>query len=404
MNGELHEKLFVFLHDDLSIILLPTLFAFSMVKTGSYHRKVFVEKKNGFVNVEFKVKSITYNTINEIASQLFSYISWVQQYSIGKHQISLENHYNFPEILINHYVNEVLVKEAKKGSTSAEHAVMALDAYYTWLAKTGIGTVKNIYIKPTAIVAARKNSRRRNVIKYLTPRLRSEYYRECDSLLDECILRAGGGLGIRSCENRGFFLNDFSYGHIERKGLMTLFKEAELHPEKQVFEYFLSGEFSKSKGQKGGESRYLYLSRDLLLRFKLYFDTERSKSNKNTFFLTSSCAWEGYPIGPRQGTNIFNKVKKKLLIKQKKGLIQPGIQIVDEEQSYHLLRHSAGTDCFYDLCERNNIQVDDVTTHSAVMLEVAKLLGHALTGRYGPETTKLYIRLTREKLSLEEEL
>jgi hypothetical protein len=106
-------------------------------------------------------------------------------------------------------------------------------------------------------------------------RLRSEYYRESPSLLVECVLRAGGQMGVRSCENRGFVLNDFAYMGKKHKGLRSIFECMESNPEQLTFEYVLRGEFSKAKPNNDGESRTLEFSRETLSHFKEYFDQSR---------------------------------------------------------------------------------------------------------------------------------
>lgn len=401
LNGDKHESVYVFLHPDQSLVLLPTLFILSIINEGGYSKSKTIIDEDGFTQTQLKFESVAPVTINTIAQKLFSFLLWVEEYSRGKQHISLLTHHNFTEDIVNFYINRVQINDKELGESPVEQSIMALNAYYLWLSEVGLTSALKARIKPKYRKIAKSQNKSKTVIKYLTARLRSEYYRECNSLQQECILRAGGDLGIRTSENQGFLLNDFYYGKVKRKGLKSLFADLNNNPDQQSFEYFLSGHYSKAKPGKGGESRTLYFSRDLLELFESYHANERPKSNSNSFFLTNSNAHYGQPIGPKQGTNIFKIVKDKLLIKQKLGLIEEGIQIVEGEQSYHLLRHSFGTDIFHDLCIESGTPVDNVTTYSAIMLEVAKLLGHSLEGKDGPKTTKRYIRLAHEKMSLE---
>jgi len=401
LNNEKHEVIYVFLYPDQSLVLLPTLFLYSVVNEGGYSVINKITDDDGFKQSRFEFQSVAPDTINTIAQKLISYLTWVETYSLDHQHISVFTHHNFPEDIINYYVNEVLVKERQLGENSVSQSVMALNAYYLWLCEVGLTTEIRARVKPKNKDLAKSQNKKKTAIQYLTCRLRSEYYRECESLQQECILRAGGELGIRTCENRGFLLDDYYYGKVKRKGLKSLFDELQANPNQQTFEYYLCGHYTKAKPGQGGESRTLYFSRDLLELFEKYSDAERPESESNSFFLTNSKAYFGKAIGPKQGTNVFKIIRDKLVKKQEAGLIEEGIQLIESEQSYHFLRHSFGTDKFHELTIEKGISIDDVTTYSAVMLEVAKLLGHSLKGKNGPETTRRYIRLAHEKASLE---
>ena len=66
-------------------------------------------------------------------------------------------------------------------------------------------------------------------------------------------------------------------------------------------------------------------------------------------------------------------------------------QTLEEGHVYHNLRHSFGTDIFYEECRRNGKEIDSITTESAVYIETARLMGHKVDAKYGNQTTKTYI-------------
>ena len=166
------------------------------------------------------------------------------------------------------------------------------------------------------------------------------------------------------------------------------------NPNKEEFEYYLQGKFSKSKRFSGGESRMLYFHRGLLERFKEYFDRERPQSKKQTFFLNDpyNGKGRGSPISQARPGKVFKEVRTKVIEMQKKSLLNPEDQRLEHDHTGHVLRHSFGTDKFYQFAEDANIRIDDVTTTSGVYLAVAVFLGHSVNDRSAPQTTKQYIR------------
>jgi integrase len=77
---------------------------------------------------------------------------------------------------------------------------------------------------------------------------------------------------------------------------------------------------------------------------------------------------------------------------KKNGLLNPEDQMLEEDHTGHVLRHSFGTDNFYKFSEEANVRIDDVTTTSSIYLAVARLMGHSADARSAPQTTKRYIR------------
>jgi len=235
--------------------------------------------------------------------------------------------------------------------------------------------------------------RSRTAVKYLTPELRSILYRNTDSLRDELLLRGGGELGLRSKENQGLLLEDFMLGNKKHLGFKSLFLEMDQHPEQMEFKYCLQGQHTKApRNAGGGESRTLYIHRSLLERYKHYYETERPQSTSNTLLLNFSDSNYGTPIAENAASRAFTRIKKKVLELQRNDALPTDGQMLENDHTGHVLRHSFGTDKFYDASKENRVKIDSVTPTSAVYLLVAKLMGHNAKDGKAPETTKTYIR------------
>ncbi|OQK43059.1 hypothetical protein XM75_u0207 [Vibrio vulnificus] len=81
-----------------------------------------------------------------------------------------------------------------------------------------------------------------------------------------------------------------------------------------------------------------------------------------------------------------------------------GYQTLDEANVYHHLRHSFGTDIFYDLCVAAKKNYESITTESRVYIETARRLGHKVGGKHANQTTKIYIHACGERAALLREL
>jgi hypothetical protein len=130
----------------------------------------------------------------------------------------------------------------------------------------------------------------------------------------------------------------------------------------------------------------------LLERFKEYYDRERPDSASDTLLLSNAPANKGASVAENAASRAFTEAKKQVLEKQVNNELPPFGQALEEDHTHHLLRHSFGTDKFYDACKKHRVQIDDVTTTSAVYLLVAALMGHNAAGDKAPQTTKTYIR------------
>ena len=223
-------------------------------------------------------------------------------------------------------------------------------------------------------------------MKYLLPASRELIYRNADSLLEEVVLRNGGELGCRAKENQGFLLNDQKIGNKKEKGLLTLFKQLDMQPDQTEFKYYLSSLYTKY-----GRARILYIPRHLLEKMKRYYTEVRPESDSNQLLLSSSNNSYGQPISKKFASEIFLKIKLKVMDKMEyMPTLYARIQDISLS-TYHHLRHSFGTDIFYELCKGQNKYYESITTTSAVYLETARRLGHKVDGRNSPEVTKRYI-------------
>ncbi|MBO1927374.1 site-specific integrase [Thiomicrorhabdus sp. 6S2-11] len=384
----------IFMAQDLSVLLLPTFFSMAVNRYGVVWKRVKVDGEHGFSKTFYKEEEVTETTIANITNRLERFLNWVIEYSQLSEYVSLDNHHNLPEDLLNHYINDVLIEELKSGEHSIDHHLMALRDYYNYLSMTGFTDAKDIRVKPRLKATVKRNTKQRTAVKYLTPELRSILYQNTNSIKDELLLRTGGELGLRSKENQGLLLADFQIGTKRYSGFLSLFSELESNPDKTEFTYYLQGKFTKApRGSAGGgNGRMLYLHRTLLERFKEYYDRERPDSASDTLLVSNAPSNIGEPVSKNSASRAFTTVKKKVLKKQLNNDLPPLGQALEEDHTHHVLRHSFGTDKFYDACKEQRVQIDDVTTTSAVYLLVAALMGHNAAGDKAPATTKTYIR------------
>lgn len=384
---------------DLSVLLLPTFFSMAVNRTGVIWKRVKRDDENGFSQTLYKEEEVTETTIANITNKLERFLNWVIEYSQSSEYVSLDNHHNLPENLLNHYINDVLIEERKSGQHSIDHHLMALRDYYNYLSITGFTDAKDIRVKPRLKATIKRNTNQRTAVKYLTPELRSILYKHTNSIKDELLLRTGGELGLRSKENTGLLLSDFQIGAKRYSGFLSLFSQLESNPEQRGFNYYLKGQFTKApRGSGGGgKGRILYIHRTLLERFKEYYDRERPDSASDTLLVSNAFGNKGAPVAENAASRAFTEAKKKVLEKQINNQLPPQGQALEEDHTHHVLRHSFGTDKFYDACKQYRVQIDDVTPTSGVYLHVAALMGHNAVGDKAPVTTKTYIRSAQIK-------
>lgn len=199
--------------------------------------------------------------------------------------------------------------------------------------------------------------------------------------------------GLRTKENQGLLLNNFTINGNTYKGLLSLFKDMDSDEDKMEFTFRLQGLFSKGFNGKGGKSRDIFIHRSLLQAIRDYWVEERPISKSDHLFLNQQKGnTQSEVISHDRATVAFSTIRDRILYDQSMSKLNQDWQVLDKDHSYHILRHSYGTDKFYELSEDAGLLVDDVSPTSQVYLAVAALLGHTLTGRYAAKATQTYIR------------
>ena len=397
----------IFFRKDLSVLELPSYFVNAVSKHSVIWDITERARQDGFTEHVFTENNVSQTTISSIENSLRQYLNWVNIEAEKAVPDAIDKHHNFPQSIINSYLNDYLIEEKHMGEHSVAQHLIALRAYYTYLAMTGFTTAVSIYIKPDLKKTARENTNSRGAVQYISPKLRSVLYRNTNCIRDELLLKTGAELGLRTKENLGLLVNDFKHGNKVYSGFKSLFAELDIYPDKIEFEYFLAGKFVKEpRGSGGGIGRMLYIHRSLLLRFQKYYKTERpqpKESAKNSLFLTNSKGLRGAKIPLNAGTTAFRQVRLRVMGSQKKGFLKGTMQSLEQDHTYHVLRHTFGTDLFYNLSKRNRMPFDDITTTSQVYLTVAERMGHNAADERAPATTRKYIRSCHIKEAFENE-
>jgi integrase len=388
-NDKEYNRHWIYLDDENTPLILPCIYARYTTERGlSVELK---SKKNRISNqTEHFFEEVEIGNDGQYVrgNQLGLFLDWVDFQAKSGSSISITSHTALPQDVINEYINFHLIEKECKSEVVVKKAVYSLKCYYNWLHYFFDNNYKNIGVFASHRALARANNKEGLLVKYLLPATRELLYRRTDTLLGEIILRNGGDLGCRTSENQGFLLNDFTAGKKKHKGILNLFKELDSKPEKEEFKYHLSSLYTKY-----GRSRTLYIPRELLKKMRRYYDKERPQTDSNHLFVSNSNNnSKGQCISTEFGSTIFHKVLKMTIQDMKEN---PGIyssfQTLEEGHVYHHLRHSFGTDIFYEECRKNGKEVDSITTESAVYIETARRLGHKVDSRYAAETTKKYI-------------
>ncbi|GEA51149.1 hypothetical protein VIN01S_19530 [Vibrio inusitatus NBRC 102082] len=386
-NDKKLNRHYVYLDDDLNPIILPCLFArYTQVHNFRVDSNSYQDETSNKINFNLIEKEIGPDASYKICNNLGRFLEWVNNYNSIDH-VNVYTHTALPDLIINEYVNEFLIGECSKSEAVVNQAVNSITSYYNWLSLFFGNKYKYIGVKTAFRAAARNNNKSSLVINYLLPQTREIIYRNTNTLLQEIVLRNGGELGCRTMENRGFLLNDFKANQINHNGILSLFEQLESNHSQKEFKYHLPSLYTKY-----GRSRILYIPQELLQKMKQYYDLERPKSNSNHLLIASSGKTKGQCIDRSFGSNTFLSVTRKVMEKINSGdYLYSEMQNITEENVYHHLRHSFGTDIFYNLCEGQNKSYESITTTSAVYIETARRLGHKVDGMYANETTKRYI-------------
>lgn len=396
ISDKLQGGRWVYLYDDDVPVLLPCLYSRYTHITGFsvVYKKKRVETTGSFEFL-FEEVEIGDSAKYERGQQLGLFLEWVDEYD--HRSVTLAWHSAIPAELINEYINEHLIVNLQKSEVVVKKAINSLRSYYNWLAYFFDAKYKKIFMFSEYRALARANNKSNLIVKYILPATRELLYRCSDSLLEEIVLRNGGELGCRTSENRGFYLDNFQADGKMREGLLSLFKKAKCCPAQDEFKYHLP-----SFCAKYGSSRTLYISSAQLQLMECYYNTERPESASNHLLVSNSRNHtKGNVISKRYGSATFSKILKKLLkVMSENPQAYSGHQTLDEANVYHHLRHSFGTDIFYEQCVAAKKNYESITTESRVYLETARRLGHKTDGKYANQTTKTYIHACGQRAAL----
>jgi len=380
--------------DDIPVIF-PTLFSMSMNKNGSIcEQKKVVSKDTDEIEAIIKEREISQSTINLYESVLLQFLHYAEQQSkLDSKLPNVHMHTHATSEFINTYLNNYLILEQEKGIHTVNQAISVLTSYYIYLSNFKITDTKNLYIYPKLRKITQKNVKRNRAYSYIQKSTRTMMLLECKTLRDELLLRFGYETGLRTLENTSLFLNDFTYAKKPEKGFLSLFGELK-QESKEVFEYLLT--ITKARRSEGSPARKIYIPRALLEKCHEYYLTERPESKSNSLFVSYEKNRSGNAITDKLATRIFGEVRDRLLSSSVDNDI-----ILHEENSYHHLRHTFGTEKFHELCR--GIPHHAITEGHAVVTEIARLMGHKINKKeHAQEVTMRYIRsvdfmLTAEK-------
>ncbi|MGR5300060.1 site-specific integrase [Vibrio alfacsensis] len=404
VNDKTHNRHWIYLDDNDVPLLLPCLYNRYTTLNGLsvVYEKVKNPETDQF-DFQFKEIEIGEDAQYVRGEKVGVFLEWLEDYSKGSDHplLTLANHTALPAEYMNTFINEHLVHTIEASEVVVNRAVMSLQSYYNWLSCFFDMPYKKIFLYSENRELVRSNSKSKLIIKYLLPATRQLLYANTNSLLEEIVLRNGGELGCRTQENQGFYLQDFKADGSTQKGLLSLFKEMADNPDKEEFEYHLASFYAKY-----GSKRKLYIERAHLNLMKRYYEQERPKTDSIQFLVSSSPNDTfGTGIGKQYGTQLFSRVLKKVRkLIQENPEAYAGYQELDKALSYHHLRHSFGTDIFYEACQKAKKSYESITTESAVYIETARRLGHKVDSRYSNQTTKVYIHACGQREQLLKEV
>ncbi|WP_157829002.1 site-specific integrase [Colwellia sp. 75C3] len=389
------ERFVSFVDSDGTPLLFPTFFSISMNKLGiiSLAKKVVDEDTNE-VEHQLVDSEIGEATINQYEDEILHFLQYLEHQSFLAPDLpNVHMHTHAPSELINEYINDYLIEESQKGIKVVDKARVTLSAYYNYLAAAGVTNVRKIYIYPKLRKVATKNVKRKRTYQYVQKSTRTIMNLECRTQRDELLLRFGYECGLRSIENTGLFLRDFTYGRKPQKGFLSLFDELKKDLDKNSFEYLLT--ITKRRSNQGSPSRTIYIPRALLENCHEYYLTERPESDSNSLFANYGASTSGSTISQSTATRIFREVRERLLEGDAASEI-----FLNNENSYHHLRHSFATEKFYELC--GEIPHHSINEGHAVITEMARLMGHKINKKtHAQVITMRYIRSVDFMLDVE---
>jgi integrase len=392
LEGVTYEKLHVYLDDEGSVIVLPLLWTVQLACKSTVHNwrteGVFDEwsphghQKPSKLVKTFKEVPVAENTVENYVGHFFHFLKHINDLHKTKNTPSVHHTELVNSKFINNYLNKVLPLRLESSESLKAHQV-AISAYYKFLLSINIKAPLELTIAPETIRFMAEKDSRAQKINYVSRSERRLLLNLCSNNRDKLILRMGYEVGLRTEENTGLVLGRHRAKNQNHKGLLDLFDDFERLPKKESFEFILNGKYTKR-----GKTRKIFFDRDLLVAMKNYYENERAVVTKElgntceTLFVRYDFEGKGLPISADHASNIFCDLKKK-------------IQHINQELSYHDLRHTFATELYHSLVydEFGN----ERGSQNSALTEVKERLGHSRT-----DTTGLYIRMSIQMRIIEE--
>jgi len=383
-----YEKLRTIIDDDGVIVLLPLIYAAHTDTQGEIY-KVNCYSENWATIKKIETATISKKTAGTYFDCLYKFIKYIntQHQLVPNQRPSIHELYACDTKDINEYLNEVLPNSLSVSSLETHCA--AISTFYALLASLNICKYPDISVTREAREIAARNDRNGHKILYISSRTRFEMLNACNNKRDRAVLRLGGEAGLRTAELRGMIL-----GKYNRNGefLLDVFRklESKEYENENEFSYTLLGKYTKN-----GVTRTLYLKRELATTLLDYYRTERSDLlnslpsiiEPDELLLRMDNRGKTKPIGERQGSNIFSKIRKEL------GTFKNDI-------GFHALRHSFATEQYHE--NLLDMQGKETRSESAALLNVATRLGHAIGKDGKPRAVTIrYIRMREQMLEIE---
>lgn len=390
IDNDVFDKLKVILDDNGDVVVLPLLFYIHLDVVGEVLK---YERHEDSKKVVRKLVSSTVadTTVASYLDNVFSFLKHLNELHKSDASLPFNIHQTYlcKESTIRDYLNTTLPKTLSPASLGAHQA--SISAYFNFLSYINLREPHDIKITRKARQISARNNQKQTYIKYISSEERFEFLRRCTSLRDRLILKCGSEIGLRAAENRGLLVTKNG----EKKGqLLELFEQLNKPEKKNItsFMYLLHGAYAK-----GGKSRNIFISRQLLEEFKRYYETERAEilnssnvEDVEALFIKNDRRKPGFTISKTLPSDIFRRYLQHL-------------PHIENKLSYHDLRHTFATELYNDLLKTESGK--ETRSESAALIEVAERLGHSL-GRDGRPmaTTTRYIRLREQMFIIEEGL
>lgn len=275
----------VYIDDKDNVVFLPLLWVIHLKLTGlTYSWKTIGLGNRGIssksigkitrAQVEFKSNYISDKTIKSYINHLFMFFKYLNSQTDIKSLPKPNKSELTSGRAINHYINEILPFRLDSVDSIKSHK-SAIECYFNFLYLIDIRESTEIVLKRSTAQKISEQRTRPRSIRYISKKDRLMLLNNCTNKRDRIIIRLGYESGLRAKEIRGLLLNDFKANKSNHNGIITLFNELSTKFHTDVFPFTLSGKYTK-----GGRSRTIFFSRNLLSYMKEYYETERKEIMK----------------------------------------------------------------------------------------------------------------------------